>query len=66
MRTNIDIDDNLIKEAMAIADINTKKEVVELALTEFVQNRNRKDLKELFGKINFSEGYDYKEARVNR
>ena len=32
MRTNIVIDDNLMKEALAVSEASTKKEVVEKAL----------------------------------
>lgn len=66
MRTNIDINDELIREAMELAELNTKKEVVELALTEFVQQRKRKNLADLRGKISFSEDYDYKKARAGK
>jgi len=37
--------------------------LIHLALEEFVQNRKRKDLRELKGKISFFEGYDYKKMR---
>lgn len=63
MRTNIVIDDALIKEAMKLSNLKTKKEVVNLALKEFVQNRKRKNLKDLKGKIEFAEDYDYKNMR---
>lgn len=64
MRTNIVLDDDLVKEAFAYAkDIHTKKELVEVALKEFVRNHKLKDLRELRGKIQFSDGYDYKSMR---
>jgi len=66
MRTNIDIDDELIKEAMRISGLRTKKEVVHRALQEFVQRHARKDLAELRGKIRFDENYDYKAMRQGR
>ncbi len=66
MRTNIVIDDELMKIAMHISGLSTKKEVVNMALHEFVQNRSRKDLKELRGKILFADGYDYKSHRKDR
>lgn len=66
MRTNIAIDDELMKKAMRISGLSTKKEVVNKALDEFVQNRSRKDLKELRGKIRFADGYDYKSHRKDR
>ena len=55
MRTNIDINDNLIKEAFKISSASTKKELVNLALKEFIDNHNKKSLLEIKGKIKFYE-----------
>jgi len=66
VRTNIVIDDELMEKAMIISGLSTKKEVVNKALLEFVQNRSRRDLKELRGKIQFADGYDYKSLRKDR
>jgi len=63
MRTNIVIDDHLMKEAMALAKTKTKKETIQTALEEFVRNRKRLDLRELRGRVAFAEGYDYKAMR---
>jgi Arc/MetJ family transcription regulator len=64
MRTNIVLDDKLIEEAFKFSQtISTKKELIEMALKEYVNNRKRKNLKELKGKIEFSAGYDYKKMR---
>lgn len=50
MRTNIDIDDALLKEAMEVTGLKTKKATVEEALREIVLDaRRRKALKELGG-----------------
>jgi len=66
MRTNIDIDDNLMEQAMRLSGLSTKKEVVNRAIQEFVQRRSRKDLAELEGKIKFADGYDYRAGREGR
>jgi Arc/MetJ family transcription regulator len=63
MRTNIVIDDRLMEEALKLSRYKTKKELVHKALEEFIQNRKRRDLRELKGKVNFDEDYDYKELR---
>jgi Arc/MetJ family transcription regulator len=64
MRANIIIDDALMKEAFNYSkNISTKKELLETALSEYVNNRKRKNLKQLKGKIHFSTGYDYKKLR---
>lgn len=66
MRTNIVIDDTLMKKALEVSGLKTKKEVVEKAITEFVERRTRKDLKELRGKIQFADNYDYRTMREGR
>jgi Arc/MetJ family transcription regulator len=63
MRTNIEIDDELMKEAFKLTNVRTKKELVHLALMEFVKAKKKKDLLELSGKIQFHEGYDHKTLR---
>jgi Transcription regulator of the Arc/MetJ class len=66
VRTNIVLDDNLMKAAMEASGLKTKKEVVEKALIEFVERHTRKNLKDLMGKIQFADGYDYKALREGR
>ena len=67
MRTNIVLNDTLIEEAFKYSiDIHTKKELVETALKEYVQNRKLKDLRELKGKVMFAEDYDYKKMRSEK
>jgi len=67
MRTNIVLDDNLVEEAFKYAnDVHTKRELIEVALKEFVTARKMKNLKEIKGKIQFDESYDYKKMRLAR
>ncbi len=63
MRTNILLDEKLVKEAFKYTDVSTKRELVDLALREFINNHKRKDVRELLGKINLNENYDYKFLR---
>lgn len=49
MRTNIDLDDKLIKEAMKISDYRTKREVVNAALRELVKRLKRKGILKFMG-----------------
>jgi Arc/MetJ family transcription regulator len=63
MRTNIEIDDELMEEAFRLTNVRTKKELVHLALLEFVKAKKKKDLLELSGKIQFHESYDHKVLR---
>ncbi|MDR1428594.1 MAG: type II toxin-antitoxin system VapB family antitoxin [Bifidobacteriaceae bacterium] len=63
MRTNIDIEEQVMAEAIELSGLRTKRAVVDQALREFVARRRRLDLRDLAGKVRFSEGYDYKELR---
>ncbi|RYF63567.1 MAG: type II toxin-antitoxin system VapB family antitoxin [Cytophagaceae bacterium] len=51
MRTNIDINDQLIQKALEVSNLKTKKAVVELALQEYVDRQARQKLLSLFGKV---------------
>ena len=63
MRTNIVLNDELVEEAFRHTDAKTKRELVDVALREFVENHKRKDIRELRGRISFHPGYDYKKLR---
>lgn len=58
MRTNVVLDEKLVREAMRLSGMKTKKEVIHLALESLVKELGRKDLRELRGKIKFSQGFD--------
>jgi len=66
MRTNVVIDDELIKEAIKLSGVKTKKDVISFALREFVAARKRTNLLDLEGKIEFQDDYDYKALRENQ
>lgn len=66
MRTNIVLDDSLVKEAFLLSGVKTKKDLISLALKEFVMTRKRRNLLELAGKIEFRDDYDYKASRENK
>ena len=63
MRTNVVLNDDLVKEAQALSQIKTKRELIETALREFVAHRKRLDLRDLKGSRLFDEDYDYKKTR---
>jgi Arc/MetJ family transcription regulator len=63
MRTNIDLDAALVEEAFRYADVRTKKDLVHLALREFIAQRRRLDMRELRGSVRFADGYDPKRLR---
>ena len=58
MRTNIDIDDVLMKEAIAISGAKTKKEVVSEALRLLVKTRGQEHVKKLRGKLKWHGSLD--------
>ena len=51
MRTNIEIDDKLMKDALRATGAKTKREAVELALKSVVQLRAQEKARDLKGKI---------------
>jgi hypothetical protein len=56
--------DELVDEAFKFSQvISTKRELIEVALREYEDNRKRKNIKELKGKIKFRKDYDYKAMR---
>lgn len=66
MRTNIVLDDDLVREAFRYSRAKTKKDLVREALQELIRVRSRKSLLDLRGKIRFSDRYDYRLLRSTR
>ena len=63
MRTNIVLDDDLVRKAFKHSSARTKKELVHEALEELISTRSRRDLRDLRGKVAFARGYDHKQLR---
>lgn len=51
MRTNIEIDDKLMKDALKATGVKTKREAVELGLKTLVQLRAQEKVRQLKGKV---------------
>ena len=49
MRTLVDINENVLKEAMEVSETTTKKETITLALEELIKSRLRQRLKSMAG-----------------
>lgn len=64
MRTNIEIDDKLMKDALKATGVKTKREAVELGLKTLVRLRAQEKARELEGKITW-EG-DLNAMRTDR
>lgn len=63
-RTNVVLDDDLVREAMELTGIKTKRELVEEALKALVMLRKQDQIWDLFGTVEW-EG-DLDEMRRNR
>jgi len=58
------LNDELIEEAFKYSQsISTKSELIETGLREYVYNKKRKSIKDLYGKIKFYSDYNYKSMR---
>lgn len=64
LRTNIEIDEKLIREAMKLTRKKTKKELVNYAIQELVSGIKRKKILELEGKVQWTGDLD--EMRTDR
>ena len=63
-RTNIELNDKILKDALRLTRIKTKKDVVNYALEELVKKLRRKKILELEGKVKW-EG-NLNEMRTSR
>lgn len=50
MRTNIELDDQLVNQALEISNLKTKKDVVHEALKQYVASLKRRKLLSIRGK----------------
>lgn len=64
MRTNIVIDDKLMREAMRVTGLPTKRAVVEEALRLLIQVKSQKGIRRLRGKVQWEGNLD--ELRTGR
>ena len=63
MRTNIELDSDLVREAQELGGIKTKRAALHQALLEFVAHRKRRDLRHLKGAELLDPNYDHKALR---
>jgi Arc/MetJ family transcription regulator len=62
VRTNIDIDDELLAQAQAVAGTKGKKATVEFALRELVRRKERRKVLELRGTVTWDGDLDRSRA----
>lgn len=69
-RTNIVLDDRLVKSAMKATGAKTKREVVDIALRRLVQDqaqlKAQRSILDLAGAGLIADDYDYKRARSGK
>lgn len=58
MRTNIEIDDKLMDDALKATGLKTKKEAVELGLKALIKLKNQEGIKRFRGKLAWSGDLD--------
>ncbi|GAB6097061.1 hypothetical protein JCM14469_33150 [Desulfatiferula olefinivorans] len=63
MKTHIDLNDELLKEAFSLSNERTKKDLIHEALRTFIKLKKRKDLTSLAGKIEFYDDFNHKNLR---
>ena len=51
-------------KALEIGGFRSKKDTVNAALEEFIRRRNAEELINLFGKVDYTNDYDYKKLRT--
>jgi len=63
MKIEIELDDDLLTEAMRVSGITDLDELICEALKAVIAKKRRKSLLDLEGKIQFAPGYEYKQLR---
>lgn len=63
LATSLNINEALLKEALALEDHSTIDSLVDTALREYIQHRKQLKILDLFGTIDYDESYDYKQQR---
>ena len=63
MRTNIVLDDRLVKEVMRLSKARTKREAVDLALQAYVSRGKQRDILALIGEGVIAEDYNVRAVR---
>ncbi len=63
MRTNIEIDDNLMADALKATGLNTKKEAVELGLKALIELNKQASIRALRGKLKWEGSLEEMRAK---
>jgi len=63
MRTNIEIDDELLHKALRVSGLKTKRAVVEAGLRMLVRLKRQEDILSLVGKVHWEGNLDQSRQR---
>jgi Arc/MetJ family transcription regulator len=64
MATNLQVDDQLIIQAVKLGGHKTKKAAVTQALIEYITHLEQEKVLSMFGKVDYDPEYDYKKQRA--
>lgn len=63
MHVPLNVDEALLNEALELAQLTARDELINLALREFIHSRRQKNLLDLAGQIQFAPDFDHKILR---
>lgn len=63
MSQTLNLDETLIREALAIAEQTSLEAVIEAALRDYIQRHQRRKILDLFGTIDYDDTYHHKVQR---
>ncbi|MBD2438221.1 type II toxin-antitoxin system VapB family antitoxin [Nostoc sp. FACHB-110] len=63
MQITLNLDETLLNEAFQLTNLTSQDELVNFALQELVRSRQKKNLLDLAGQIQFAPDFDYKDLR---
>jgi hypothetical protein len=68
MQATLNIDDKLFEEAAKFAVTENQSQLIEIALSEFIKNHRqaqKRDVRDLVGKVEIAPDSDYTKLRIN-
>lgn len=66
MPSNLNFNQDLLTKAQQLSGLKYKKDVVDLALQEFINRHHQMEIMQLFHKIPYYDDYNPKEGRKKR
>lgn len=66
MASNLSFNQDLLEEAQKISGLKYKKDVIDIALLEYIQHHKQREILSLFKTIPYDENFDYKSGRIKR